>query len=39
MSNIYELKANKYKYKYFKLKQDLEGGVVQQAQAAQAAQA
>jgi hypothetical protein len=30
MSNIYELKAIKYKYKYFKLKQELEGGVVQE---------
>jgi hypothetical protein len=35
MSNIYELKANKYKYKYFKLKQKYfgVGGVVQEEEA------
>ena len=26
MSNLYENKANKYKLKYLKLKQELEGG-------------
>jgi hypothetical protein len=28
MKDIYELKAQKYKYKYFKLKQELVGGTV-----------
>jgi hypothetical protein len=28
MSDIYEIKARKYKYKYFKLKQELEGGFI-----------